>query len=80
MAHIGTPLVGASDMAERMRAFDWTSTPIGHVESWPTSLRTVARVLLQSARAGFAEHLVKPVDVDQLRTVLDGMHDVPEGV
>jgi CheY-like chemotaxis protein/two-component sensor histidine kinase len=34
----------------------------------------------QSARAGFAAHLVKPVDVEQLRTVLDAIQDVPEGV
>jgi signal transduction histidine kinase/CheY-like chemotaxis protein len=34
----------------------------------------------QSARAGFAAHLVKPVDIEQLRAVLDAMHDVTEGV
>jgi CheY-like chemotaxis protein/two-component sensor histidine kinase len=34
----------------------------------------------QSALAGFAAHLVKPVDVDQLRLALDGMHDVTEGL
>jgi CheY-like chemotaxis protein/two-component sensor histidine kinase len=34
----------------------------------------------QSARAGFAAHLVKPVDVEQLRTVLDSMQDVTENV
>ena len=34
----------------------------------------------QSARAGFAAHLVKPVDIEQLRTVLDSMQDVTEGV
>src|SRR4029079_16078833 len=34
----------------------------------------------QSARAGFAAHLVKPVDVEQLRSVLDSMQDVTEGV
>jgi CheY-like chemotaxis protein len=34
----------------------------------------------QSARAGFAAHRVKPVDVEQLRTVLDAIQDITEGV
>lgn len=34
----------------------------------------------ESVRAGFVAHLVKPVDVEQLRQVLDAMQDVAEGV
>src|SRR4051794_30666207 len=51
MAQPGNPFVGASEMAERMRAFDWASTPLGPVDEWPTSLRTVVRVLLTSRYA-----------------------------
>ena len=51
MAQPGNPFVGTSEMAERMRAFDWPSTPLGPVDAWPTSLRTVVQVLLTSRYA-----------------------------
>src|SRR5262249_5198678 len=35
-------------MGERMRAFDWSATPLGPVEGWPESLRTVVGVCLRS--------------------------------
>ncbi len=35
-------------MGERMRAFDWTQTPLGPVESWPQSLKTAIRIMLSS--------------------------------
>ena len=31
-----------------MRAMDWTKTPLGAVDTWPQSLRTIVRVLLTS--------------------------------
>jgi len=51
MAQPGNPFVGTSEMAERMRAFDWPRTPLGPVDAWPTSLRTVVQVLLTSRYA-----------------------------
>jgi signal transduction histidine kinase len=36
------------EMAERCAAFDWAATPLGPVESWPLSLRTVAAAVLAS--------------------------------
>ena len=51
MAQPGNPFVGTSEMAERMRAFDWPGTPLGPVDAWPTSLRTVVQVLLTSRYA-----------------------------
>src|SRR4051794_39550885 len=35
-------------MGARMRALDWSLTPLGPVEQWPQALRTVVRVLLTS--------------------------------
>jgi PAS domain S-box-containing protein len=35
-------------MAARCRAFDWSSTPLGPVEQWPHSLRTMAAAVLAS--------------------------------
>ncbi|MGV6875802.1 PAS domain S-box protein [Pseudochelatococcus sp. B33] len=36
-------------MLHRVRSFDWTSTPVGAVESWPEELRGVCRTALLSA-------------------------------
>ena len=51
MAQPGNPFVGTSEMAARMRAFDWSGTPLGPVDAWPQSLRTVVRVMLTSRYA-----------------------------
>src|SRR5581483_1864540 len=39
---------GTSEMARRMRAFDWQGTPLGPVESWPQSLKTSVSICLAS--------------------------------
>jgi PAS domain-containing protein len=36
------------EVADLMRAKDWSATPLGPVSAWPQSLRTVVRVLLTS--------------------------------
>jgi signal transduction histidine kinase/CheY-like chemotaxis protein len=37
-----------SQMAELVRAFDWSSTPLGPMPSWPLSLQTTVRIMLTS--------------------------------
>lgn len=44
-------LVGGGEMGARMRAFDWTRTPLGAPERWPQSLKTIVRVMLDSRYA-----------------------------
>jgi PAS domain S-box-containing protein len=44
-------LAGGGEMGERMRALDWTKTPLGSPASWPQSLKTIVRVLLDSRYA-----------------------------
>ncbi|WP_223643206.1 PAS domain-containing sensor histidine kinase [Corallococcus sp. EGB] len=39
---------GPGEMAARMRGKDWAATPLGPVEGWPVSLRTLVRTLLHS--------------------------------
>lgn len=39
-------LCGNSEMAERIRAFDWAATPLGPIGDWPQSLRTVVNLML----------------------------------
>lgn len=42
------PLIGASELAQIMRVFDWQTTSIGPPESWPKSLRTAVGIMLTS--------------------------------
>ena len=48
-----TLFVGAGEMAERCRAFDWAATPLGPVSSWSPSLRTTASMVLESRNPMF---------------------------
>lgn len=43
-----SPFVGDGELAARMREFNWSATPLGPVEGWPASLRSVVRILLTS--------------------------------
>ena len=42
-------LVGGGEMAERIRSFDWSKTPLGPMDSWPQSLSTTVDIVLGSA-------------------------------
>ena len=37
---------GGGELGALMRAKDWSRTPVGAVESWPQSLRTVVQIML----------------------------------
>jgi hypothetical protein len=41
-------LADGGSMGARMRALDWTATPLGPPEAWPQSLKAVVRVMLTS--------------------------------
>jgi hypothetical protein len=43
-----SPFVGDSEMAARMREFDWASSPLGPPRLWPESLQTACRICLTS--------------------------------
>lgn len=44
---------GDSEMAARMRDVDWAATPLGPVDRWSASLRTIVATLLSSRHAMF---------------------------
>src|SRR5262245_28270881 len=44
---------GDSEMAARMRAFDWSTTDLGHPETWPQNLKTSVRIMLTSRHPMF---------------------------
>ncbi|MFL6674118.1 MAG: ATP-binding protein [Massilia sp.] len=41
-------LSGGGEAGARMRAHDWSTSPLGHPGSWPQALRTVVAVMLNS--------------------------------
>lgn len=47
----GEFLAGGGEMGERMRALNWNKTPLGSVATWPQSLKTIVRVMLDSRYA-----------------------------
>jgi len=44
-------ILGTGGMPDAVRAFDWSKTPLGAIEDWPQSLRTVVNILLTSRYA-----------------------------
>jgi signal transduction histidine kinase len=48
MSRLGVLFPGESEMAQRMRAFDWSTSPLGSVEHWPQSLRHALKICLTS--------------------------------
>ena len=44
-------LAGGGEVGERLRALDWSATPLGPPEHWPQSLKTIVRVMLDSRYA-----------------------------
>jgi PAS domain S-box-containing protein len=39
---------GGGELGERIRSFDWSSTPMGPISMWPQSLKTAVRILITS--------------------------------
>jgi signal transduction histidine kinase len=42
---------GGGEMGARIRAFDWSKTPMGPIATWPQSLKTAVRILITSRYA-----------------------------
>ncbi|WP_019143112.1 PAS domain-containing protein [Noviherbaspirillum massiliense] len=62
MAHANTSRVtgsasgflsGGGEMGALLRAHDWTSTPLGHPDTWPATLKTAIRLILTSSHPMF---------------------------
>jgi PAS domain S-box-containing protein len=52
-ASVNRWLVGEGEMIRSVRDFDWASTTLGPIESWPSSLRTTVATLLHSRHPMF---------------------------
>jgi len=55
-------LSGGGELGERIRQYDWTTTPLGPIDSWPQNLRTCVRIMLTSRQPiwiGWGKELIK---------------------
>ena len=41
-------LAGGGEMGALTRAYDWSASPLGPPDTWPQSLRTTLRILLNT--------------------------------
>jgi signal transduction histidine kinase/DNA-binding response OmpR family regulator len=74
-------LAGGGEMGERMRAFDWTSTPLGTPHAWPQSLKTAVRIMLTSRQPiwiGWGDELTYLYN-DPYKSIIGGKHPVALG-
>src|SRR6266478_2459592 len=69
-------LSGGGELGERMRAFDWSKTPLGSAGSWPQSLKTTVRIMLTSRQPMFVwwgDQLINLYN-DAYKAILGGKH------
>src|SRR4051812_33508892 len=74
-------LAGGGEMGARIRAKDWSQTPLGPVESWPQSLKTIVRIMLTSRQPiwiGWGPQLIKLYN-DPYKAIVGGKHPVALG-
>ncbi|MET0411679.1 MAG: ATP-binding protein [Polyangiaceae bacterium] len=64
-------LAGGGDKGERMRAFDWASTPLGPAAEWPQSLKAAVSALLGSSDEAQRAHALDELDGTTLRRILN---------
>jgi PAS domain S-box-containing protein len=69
-------LSGGGEMGQRIRDYDWSSTSLGPVETWPQSLRTCIRIMLISRQPiwiGWGKELIKFYN-DPYKAIVGGKH------
>ncbi|MEP7218049.1 MAG: ATP-binding protein, partial [Bacteroidota bacterium] len=69
-------LSGGGEMGERMRAFDWSGTPLGPAAEWPQSLKTAVRIVLTSRQAMFVWWGKELINIynDPYKAIVGGKH------
>jgi PAS domain S-box-containing protein len=69
-------LSGGGEMGSRMRAFDWSASPLGPARRWPQSLKTAVRIMLTSRQPMFVwwgEELINLYN-DAYKAIVGGKH------
>ena len=70
------PVVGNSELAQLMRAFDWAGTPLGEPKTWPQSLKTAVGIMLASRQPiwiGWGPELIYLYN-DPYKSIIGGKH------
>lgn len=69
-------LTGGGEMGALIRSHNWASTPLGHFESWPQSLKTCVRIILTSSQPMFVWWGPDLINLynDPYRSILGGKH------
>ena len=76
-----TVFAGDSELAIRMRAIDWSTTPLGSVDAWPQSLKTCVRIVLTSRQPMFVwwgDSLINLYN-DAYKAIVGGKHPAALG-
>jgi PAS domain S-box-containing protein len=74
-------LAGGGEMGERIRAFDWSQTPLGPIETWPQSLKTAVGIMFASRQPiwlGWGQQLIKLYN-DPYKAIVGGKHPTALG-
>lgn len=69
-------LSGGGEMGQRIREYDWASTSLGPIHTWPQSLRTCLRIMLDSRQPiwiGWGTELLKFYN-DPYKAIVGGKH------
>ena len=74
-------LSGGGELSARMRAIDWSQTPLGPVESWPQPLITCVRIVLTSRQPMFVWWGPQLINLynDAYISILGGKHPAALG-
>ena len=70
------PILGNSDLAGRIRAYDWSKNSLGPPETWPKSLRTAVGIMLTSRQPiwiGWGRELIYFYN-DPYKSIIGGKH------
>ncbi|HEY5825020.1 MAG TPA: ATP-binding protein, partial [Cyclobacteriaceae bacterium] len=69
-------LMGGGELGQRIRDYDWASTSLGPVNTWPRSLRTSVQIMLTSRQPiwiGWGKELIKLYN-DPYKAIVGGKH------
>src|SRR3954468_21810797 len=69
-------LSGGGGMGKRIREYDWSTSSLGPIETWPQSLRTCIRIMLTSRQPiwiGWGKELIKFYN-DPYKAIVGGKH------
>ena len=69
-------LSSGGEMGGRMRAYDWSASPLGPADRWPQSLKTAVRIMLTSRQPMFVwwgEELINLYN-DAYKAIVGGKH------